>query len=137
MTHDALRTKIKGNIVLPTDEGYNDALKRWSVNSQRKAGVIVFVRDTNDVSEALKYAKAEKLDVAVRGGGHHESGVSSSDGGLVIDLSRYLNDVKIDPKQSLALVGGGALGGTLDKAAIEHGLAAVTAAVNHVSLHFC
>ena len=37
-----------------------------------------------------------------------------------IDLSRYLNNVKIDPKQSLALVSGGALGGTWDKAAIEH-----------------
>jgi FAD/FMN-containing dehydrogenase len=133
MTFDALRAKVKGDVVLPGDSGYDDALKRWSVNSQRKAGAVVFVRDAEDVSEALKYAKAEKLDVAVRGGGHHLSGVSSSEGGLVIDLSRHLNGVKIDPKQNLACVGGGALCGALDKAAIEHGLATVTSSVSSVS----
>jgi len=50
----------------------------------------------------------------------------------VIDLSRYLNGVKVDPEKKVAYVGGGALWETVDRTAIKHGLATVGGAVNHV-----
>jgi hypothetical protein len=58
--------------------------------------------------------------------------VASSSDGLVIDLSRYLNGVKVDPDKKVAYVGGGALWETVDKTAIKHGLATVAGTVNHV-----
>jgi FAD/FMN-containing dehydrogenase len=132
MSLDAFRTKFKGDIVLPEDAGYTAAVARWAINSEKKAKIVAFVRDAADVAAALQYAKSEKLSIAIRGGGHHVSGASSIDGGLVIDLSRHLNGVKVDPEQKLAYVGGGALWEAVDKAAIEHGLATVAGTVNHV-----
>ena len=57
-------------------------------------------------------------------------------GGLVIDLSRYLNGVTVDSEKQLGYVGGGAIWETVDKVAIEHGLATVGGTVNDVSSHF-
>ena len=54
-------------------------------------------------------------------------------GGLVIDLSRHMNGVQIDPDKKLGYVGGGALWEDVDKAAIQYGLATVGGTVNHVN----
>lgn len=82
---------------------------------------------------AIKYARDTGLPIAIRGGGHSPAGSSSIENGLVIDLSRYLNGVTIDAEKKLAHVGRGAIWETVDKAAIEHGLASVGGAINHVS----
>lgn len=62
------------------------------------------------------------------------SGTSSQTDGLVIDLSRHIAGARIDPDKKLAYVGGGAIWETVDKAAIQHGLASVGGTVNHVGL---
>ena len=82
---------------------------------------------------AIKYARGSDLPIAIRGGGHSPAGASSTENGLVIDLSRYLDGVTIDVEKQLAHVGGGAIWETVDKAAIEYGLASVAGTINHVS----
>ena len=133
--------EFKGDLVRPGDPGYDDALKRWAANAARKASVVAFVKDEQDVAFAIKYARDRGLPIAIRGGGHNASGASSIENGLVIDLSRYLNGVMIDAEKQLAHIGGGAIWETVDKTAIEHGLASVGGTVNHVSsicdLHRC
>jgi hypothetical protein len=133
---ESFRQKFKGDIVTPSDADYDKAIARWAINAERKAKIVAFVKDTADVSSALKYAKANKLPVAVRGGGHSASGASSTEGGLVIDLSRHLGGVRVDAEKKLGYIGGGAIWETVDKAAIAHGLATVGGTVNHVSLYF-
>jgi FAD/FMN-containing dehydrogenase len=91
------------------------------------------VKDEADVGLALKYAQANSLPIAVRGGGHSAGRCSSSEGGLVINLSRYVRNVRVDLKKQVAYVGGGALWEAVDAAAIKHGLASVAGTVNHVS----
>jgi len=81
----------------------------------------------------LKYARQYNHPIAIRGGGHSTSGASSIEDGVVVDLSRYLSGVRVDPVEKLAYVGGGAIWETVDKTAIEHGLATVGGTVNHVS----
>lgn len=125
---------FKGDIVTASDAGYDQAIARWATNAERPAKIIAFVRDSEDVSSAVKFASSEKLSVAIRGGGHNVSGASSSDGGIVIDLSRYLNCVRIDPDNKAAYVGGGALWGAVDQEAIKFGLATVAGTVNHVTI---
>jgi len=92
------------------------------------------VKDTSDISAAIKYAKAAGLPLAIRGGGHSAAGSSSSANGLVIDLSKYLNGVKIDADNKLGYVGGGANWQAVDEAAIVHGLATVGGTVNHTGV---
>ncbi|KAI9001297.1 FAD-binding domain-containing protein [Trametes punicea] len=127
-----LKSAFKGDILTPGDPGYEEAIARWAKNAARRAAVVAFVKDAQDVSRAIAYAKDAKLPIAIKGGGHNPSGASSSEGGLVIDLSRYLNGVRVDPEKKLAYVGGGATWETVDKVAIEHGLATVGGTVNHV-----
>lgn len=127
---------FKGDIVTPSNPDYEKAISRWAKNATRRASIIAFVKDDQDVALAINHAVTENMPIAIRGGGHNVAGASSTDGGLVIDLSRYLNGVRIDPENRLAYVGGGAIWETVDKAAIEHGLATVGGTVNHVS-DFC
>ena len=124
---------FKGDVVTPGAPDYEKSLARWAANASRPAKVVAFVKDSEDIALAIKYAKAEDLPIAIRGGGHNPAGSSSSDGGLVIDLSRYLNGVRIDVEKKLAYAGGGAIWESVDKAAIQHGLATVGGTVNHVS----
>ena len=127
----SFKQSFKGDVVTPSDPDYAPAIARWAANSQRNAQVVAFVKDAQDVVQAIKYARENKLPVAIRCGGH-SPGAASSTEGLVIDLSRHMNTVRIDPEQKLAYVGGGALWGQVDKAAIEHELATVAGTVNHV-----
>lgn len=128
----SLKSTIKGDVVVPDDPSYPEAIARWAKNSERNAKVVVFVKDANDAVTAIAYAKANKLPLAIRGGGHSAGGASSTDG-LVVDLSRYLNTVRVDASAKLAYVGGGALWKDVDAEAIKHGLATVGGTVNHVS----
>ncbi|KAI0650128.1 FAD-binding domain-containing protein [Trametes meyenii] len=129
-----LKSDFKGDLVTPNDPGYDQAISRWARNAARKAAVVAFVKDAEDVSKAIAYARQANLPIAIKGGGHNPSGASSSEGGLVIDLSRYLNGVRVDAEKKLGHVGGGAIWETVDKAAIEYGLATVGGTVNHVRL---
>jgi FAD/FMN-containing dehydrogenase len=127
---------FKGDIVVPSDPHYQLAIARWASNAERRAKIVAFVKDAEDASATIAFAKASNLPLAIRGGGHSASGASSCQDGIVIDLSRHLNGVRIDPQNKLAYVDGGAIWSSVDKAAIEHGLAGVAGAINHVSLLF-
>lgn len=133
----AFKASFRGDLLTPSDVGYDTAIARWAKNAARKAAVVAFVKDAEDVSRAIIYAKQANLPIAIKGGGHNAAGASSSEGGLVIDLSKYLNAATIDTENKLGYVGGGAVWETVDKAAIQHGLATVGGTVNHVSRVRC
>lgn len=130
---DAFKAALKGDIVVSSDPDYPTVTARWACNAERNAEIVVLPKDTEDVSIAIQYAKSDPalLPLAIKGGGHNVAGASSSEG-LVIDLSRHLAGVRVDPVKKLGYVGGGAIWETVDKAAIEHGLATVGGTVNHV-----
>ncbi|KAH8102177.1 hypothetical protein BXZ70DRAFT_1016565 [Cristinia sonorae] len=131
---DSLSKSLKGDVVTAADPGYEDAIFRWARNAIKKAKVVTFVKDAEDVSTALKFAQTAGLRVAIRGGGHNPAAASSSEDGLVIDLSRYLDKVTVDPTKKLAYVGGGALWKTVDEEGMKHGLATVGGTINHTGV---
>jgi FAD/FMN-containing dehydrogenase len=131
------KQSFKGDIVTPDDEGYTQAIARWSAIAERKARVVAFVKDNDDVTLALKYARTNNLHVAIRCGGHSASGASSAEDGLVIDLSRYFDYAVVDSERRTARVGGGSLWATVENEAIKHGLASVAGTINHVCWVHC
>lgn len=132
-TFDQFHAAFQGDILGEDSPDYDQAIARWAANAARRAKYICFVKGTGDVELALKFARNNGLKIAIRGGGSDPGGASSEEGGLIIDMSRYFNGFRIDPEAKLVYAGGGALGRDVDRAAAEHGLAAVCGTVNWVS----
>lgn len=108
----------------PSDPDYAKSIDRWSKAAEKPAGVAVVPTSAEEVSIAVKYAGENGLDLAVKGGGHSTAGVSSTNGGLLIDLGRMRNvDVNLEKKQ--LHVQGGCLWSDVDEKAWEHKLATV------------
>ncbi|KAJ5542733.1 hypothetical protein N7461_008736 [Penicillium sp. DV-2018c] len=131
---EALRSKLKNaTVYTPDSEGYKNSLIRWSDTGTKPAGIVVQPVDAADISTALLWAQENNVDLAVKGGGHSTAGTSSSDGGLVIDLSR-MNHVTADVAKKTITAQGGATWKEVDDAGALHGLAAVGGTVNHTGI---
>lgn len=120
---DALRSTIRGEIVLPDDAAYDEARHVFNAMIDRHPAVIVRCADVADVISAVNFGRQAQLNVSVRGGSHNVTGFAVNDGGLVIDLS-HMRSVWVDPEQRVARVEGGATWGDVDHATHAFGLAA-------------
>jgi FAD/FMN-containing dehydrogenase len=105
----------------------------WNASIDRRPAVIARCASSADVVAALGLACASGLDVAIRSGAHSTSGLSSTDGGVVIDLSAMKN-VAVHPQARRVRVGGGALLGDVDAATLAHGLATPFGVVSHTGV---
>ena len=56
-TFDAFKAAFFGDILTPADEGYAVAIARWAKNAVRKAALVVYPKDSADVSRAITYAR--------------------------------------------------------------------------------
>ena len=119
---DRLRAQLRGEVILPGDTAYEAARPLWNGMVDKRPAVIARCTDAADVAEAIRYARRAGLVIAVRGGGHSIAGVSSCDGGLVIDLSA-MQRVTVDLVRRTAHAEPGVLIGTFDAATQAHGLA--------------
>jgi FAD/FMN-containing dehydrogenase len=118
-----LRSAVRGEVFAPGDEGYADAHPAWNgMYADRRPALIVRAKGAADVIAAVGFARSNDLEVAVRGGGHSIAGFSTSDGGIVIDLSP-MRAVRVDPAAKRAYVGGGAVWADVDHETQAHGLA--------------
>ncbi len=118
----ALRVQLRGAVLVPGDPGYAEMRPPFNSMHQASPGIVVSCSGTVDVADAVDFARRHGLAVAVRGGGHSIAGLSTIDGGLLIDLGP-MRGVQIDPERRLAYVQGGALWGDLDREAQRFGLA--------------
>ena len=76
--------------------------------------------DVADVIQAVRYARAEGLKLAIRGGGHNGAGLGSCDGGLVVDLSA-MRGTRVDPGARTVRAEGGCKWGDVDHASTASG----------------
>ncbi len=116
-----LAGRLRGELLLPNDHGYDDARRGYNRLHDRRPAVIVRPADAGDVARALELATGADLEVAVRGGGHSLAGYGTTEGGVLIDLSA-MDAIHIDPAARVASVEAGTTTGRLTAAAAAHGL---------------
>jgi FAD/FMN-containing dehydrogenase len=119
---DALRNQVSGEVITPSDGGYEEARKVYNGMIDKRPAAVVRCRGTADVAAVIGLARSEGLDLSVRGGAHSAPGFGTNDGGLVIDLSP-LQDVAVAPDTQTARAGGGCTWAGFNDATHEHGLA--------------
>ena len=93
---EKFRASLRGELIQPSDERYDEARKLWNGMFDRRPTLIARCAGTADVVSAVNFGRDESLQVAVRGGGHNYAGLSACDGGLVIDLSP-MKGIRVDP----------------------------------------
>jgi FAD/FMN-containing dehydrogenase len=118
-----LRDHLRGQALLPGDEGYDAARKINNAMIARMPAVIVRCTGPADVIEAVTFARERGLLLSVKGGGHGVAGSALCDGGVTIDLGP-MNNVRVDPNARTVRVGGGAAWSAVDRETQVFGLAA-------------
>lgn len=119
---EQLREQVRGDIVTPSDDGYDEARATYNAMIDRRPGAVVRCRDAGDVMAAVTFAREHDLDLAIRGGGHSVPGFGTCDDGVVIDLGQ-MRSVRVDPGSMTARAEGGATWGDLNHATGAFGLA--------------
>ena len=128
-----LSNSLRGQLLLQGDEGYDKHRRVLYPEYDKYPGLIVRCAGSADVRNAINFARADNLLVAVKCGGHGASGSSTCDGGMMIDLS-LLRNVRVDPIARTADVSGGSLLGHMDHDTMAYGLVTTAGTVSHTGV---
>jgi FAD/FMN-containing dehydrogenase len=121
-TTATLKAAVRGEILAPGDPAYESARVIWNAMIDRRPALIVRCASADDVRSAIGFARENRLEISIRGGGHNIAGNAVCDGGLMIDLSS-MKDIRVDAANRRAFVESGATLHDVDAATQAHGLA--------------
>lgn len=119
----ALREELTGPAYLRDEEGYRDELASANTLSPLNPDLVVGAADEADVQAAVRFAKANGLEVVPMATGHGSYRVIDS--GVVIRTSR-LDSITVDDERPSFTIGAGGRWMNIVPVLREHGLAAVT-----------
>jgi FAD/FMN-containing dehydrogenase len=130
---DGFRAAFGGQALAAGDGDYDKARSLWNGVIDRKPAIIARCTTAQHVAEAIRHARANGLEIAVRGGGHNYAGHACGDGGMMIHLGD-MKEVSVDADARRATCGGGATWADLDGATQKHGLATPGGFISHTGV---
>lgn len=101
------KTKLTGRIVAVGDAEYKQAIRNNNLSEQKYPRVLVFCQNTEDVLNALKWARENHMPFRIRSGRHSYENFSLVNDGLIIDVSEMCN-IQVDLDKMTAKIDGGA-----------------------------
>ncbi len=105
-----LRGRIRGSVLLPEETGYEDARLAWELSVDQHPAVILLAESTEDIIEAVRFARSASLGIAVQATGHGV--VRSADGSMLI-LTKRMDRVQVDLASNSAAIEAGVLWGSV------------------------
>ena len=117
-----LSKDVEGRVIAPGDAEYDEARAVFYGGLDKRPAAIVRVASDADVARVIAEARETGLELAVRSGGHSVAGHSTTEGGIVLDLSE-MKALEIDAEGRTAWAESGVTAGEYSHAAAEHGLA--------------
>jgi FAD/FMN-containing dehydrogenase len=128
-----LAGKFSGQLLQPTDAGYEEARKVHNGLVDKRPVLIARCRGVVDVVDAVNLARKLGLEAAVRGGGHNVAGRATVDGGLMIDLAP-MKGIHVDAKARTVRAQGGVTWAELNRETQLHGLAVTGGVVSSTGI---
>lgn len=119
---EEFKGNLGGQLIFPDDPDYDEARTLWNAQIDKHPALIARCAGVSDVIGSVKFARANNLLVAVRGGGHSFPGNSVCEGGLMIDLSS-MKGIRVDPGSRTARAEPGVKWGEMDRETQAFGLA--------------
>ena len=136
LTEDAIATFVAGfggKALTPGHADYDRLRAIWNGAIDRRPAVIACCTTAPQVADAIRFARASGLEIAVRGGGHSYAGHCVRDGAMMLHLGD-MNGVVVDPMARRATCGGGATWADVDAAAQQHALATPGGFISHTGI---
>ncbi len=128
-----LKGSLGGRLLLPGNEGYDQARHVLNASIDRHPALIVQPSGASDIRSAVGFANAHELLLAVKCGGHSPSGKSTCQGGMQIDLSS-MRGARVDLPAGTCHVAGGSLLRDLDHESMAQGLVTTAGTVSHTGV---
>lgn len=116
-----LADMLRGDLITPDQEHYDEARKVWNAMIDKRPAAIARCTGAADVIDVVRYARDNNMAVSVRGGGHNVAGKAVRNGAITIDLG-LMHGVWVDPNSKRARVQGGCRWGLVDRETLAHGL---------------
>ncbi|WP_057914763.1 FAD-binding oxidoreductase [Peribacillus muralis] len=117
-------TQLTGRVIFKGDPGYKKAIKNWNPYVDVLPLGFVFAQNSFDVSNAIKWARENKVPLRVRSGRHAlDKDLSVVNGGIVIDVSD-MKKVRLNKVKEIATVQTGVNVGPLVKGLAREGFMA-------------
>ncbi len=118
----ALRDLLDGEVVFPSDAGWDEARGAWNLAADQRPAAVVYAESVEDVAAVVGYARDNGLHVTAQGTGHFANTIGSFENTILLKTSR-LRGLEIDPEARSARAEAGVLWEEVSLAAAEHGLA--------------
>ena len=132
-TVEAFGRSLRGPLLPPTDERFEEATRLWNGMIEKTPALVVQPTGTADVVAAIDFAREHDLSLSIKGGGHNIAGTALADRGLTIDMSR-LRGVLVDPEERTVTAQAGCLLGDVDRETQLHGVATPLGFVSETGL---
>ena len=105
-TGKSLPAQLTGRVIHPDSPTYTKARTDWDGFYRSYPLVIVFAETTEDVVNAITWARQNDVALRARSGRHSLEGWSNVSGGIVIDVSE-MKSARLDPASRTVTVGAG------------------------------
>ena len=119
----ALNDALEGDLLLPDNDRF-ESMRGISWNRlipERRPDIIVMAMSQKDVVSTVLFAREQRRQIAVRGGGHNWCASALRNGGILLDLS-HMNSIVVDPSAATATIEPAVRGVELIGSAAEYGL---------------
>ncbi|GAA2596391.1 FAD-binding oxidoreductase [Actinomadura fulvescens] len=114
-----LRSTIKGRVLVPGDEGFEQATRPWNVSVAQPVDAVVDAADADDVAALVRHARLNGRTVLTQPSGH---GATGDVEGTILLRTGHLDEFDVRPSERTARVGAGVKWGRVMEAASPHGL---------------
>lgn len=96
---------LTGRVVWKGEPGYDQGrlVSNYYTSKERFPKVIVYCQNTNDVQNAVRWARCQQVPIRIRSGGHQHEGYSTATDAIVIDVSE-MKELKLDTRNKSATI---------------------------------